>query len=81
MTSEYVLDEETNEMKLVKKKVNEKALPPNVDLLKMLFQQQDIVDEYEEMSDEELEQEKQRLLNELKEKNDDSRKGKSKGKV
>lgn len=68
-------------MKLVKKKVNEKALPPNVDLLKMLFQQQDIVDEYEEMSDEELEQEKQRLLNELKEKNDDSRKGKSKGKV
>lgn len=68
-------------MKLVKKKVNEKALPPNVDLLKMLFQQQDIIDEYEEMSDEELEQEKQRLLNELKEKNDDSRKGKSKGKV
>ena len=68
-------------MKLVKKKVNEKALPPNVDLLKMLFQQQDIVDEYEEMSDEELEQEKQRLLNELKEKNDDCRKGKSKGKV
>lgn len=76
-----MLDEETNEMKLVKKKVNEKALPPNVDLLKMLFQQQDNVDEYEEMSDEELEQEKQRLLNELKEKNDDCRKGKSKGKV
>ncbi len=72
-------------MKLVKKKVNEKTLPPNVDLIKIIFQQ--IRDEqnkeldYDKLTDEELEKERVRLLKELKEMENDSGKGKTKGKV
>ena len=79
------MDSETNEMKLVKKKVNEKSLPPNADLIKIIFQQ--IRDEqnkeldYDRLTDEELENERQRLLKELKEMENDSRKGKSSNKV
>lgn len=68
-------------MKLVKKKVNEKSLPPNVDLIKIIFQQirddQNKELDYDKMSDEELEKERQRLLKELKEMENDSRKSKS----
>lgn len=79
------MDSETNEMKLVKKKVNEKSLPPNADLIKIIFQQ--IRDEqnkeldYDKLTDEELEKERVRLLKELKEMENDSGKGKTKGKV
>lgn len=79
------MDNKTNEMKLVKKKVNEKTLPPNVDLIKIIFQQ--IRDEqnkeldYDKLTDEELEKERVRLLKELKEMENDSGKGKTKGKV
>ena len=72
-------------MKLVKKKVNEKSLPPNADLIKIIFQQ--IRDEqnkeldYDRLTDEELENERQRLLKELKEMENDSRKSKSSNKV
>lgn len=55
-------------MKAVKQKVNEKCLPPNVDLLKLIYPH--LVDkkmDYESLTDEELENEKQRLLKELKE--------------
>ncbi len=80
-----MLDSETNEMKLVKKKVNEKSLPPNIDLIKIILQQikeeDDKKYDYDKMSDEELEQERQRLLKELKEMNNDSRKGKSSSKM
>ncbi len=72
-------------MKLVKKKVNEKSLPPNVDLIKIIFQQirddQNKELDYDKMSDEELEKERQRLLKELKEMENDSRKSKSSSKV
>ena len=72
-------------MKLVKKKVNEKSLPPNVDLIKIIFQQirddQNKESDYDKMSDEELEKERQRLLKELKEMENDSRKSKSSSKV
>ena len=72
-------------MKLVKKKVNEKSLPPNVDLIKIIFQQirddQNKELDYEKMSDEELEKERKRLLKELKEMENDSRKSKSSSKV
>lgn len=74
-TIEYVLDEETNEMKVVKKKVQEKNLPPNIDIIKLIYQH--LVEpktDYESMTDEELEQEKQRLLQQLKEKESVSRK-------
>ncbi len=72
-------------MKLVKKKVNEKSLPPNIDLIKMIFQQIKEDDEkkydYDKMTDEQLEQEKQRLLKELKEMKNDSRKSKDTSKM
>ncbi len=72
-------------MKLVKKKVNEKSLPPNIDLIKLIFQQIKEEDEkrydYDKMSDEELEKERQRLLLELKEMKSDSRKSKGSSKV
>lgn len=63
-----MLDDETGKMKIVKQKVNEKSLPPNVDLLKLIYPHmiEKKVD-YESLTDEELEQEKQRLLKELKE--------------
>ena len=69
ITTEYVLDEETGKMKVVKQKINEKCLPPNVDLLKIIYPH--LIEKktnYDELSDEELEKEKQRLLKELKEK-------------
>ncbi len=69
-TNEFVLDEETNKMKLVKQKVNEKVLPPNADIIK-LFYQHFFEEEksYESLTDEQLILEKQRLLKELEEEN------------
>ena len=81
-TTEYTLDEETGKLKIVKQKIQEKMLPPNVDLMKMLYQQ--IVEpknNFEELSDEELEKEKQRLLKELKEGANVGGKNKCKNKV
>ena len=49
--------------------MSEKNLPPNVDLLKLIYPH--LVNEktdFNKLTDEELEAEKQRLLNELKEK-------------
>lgn len=71
-TTEYAPDE-NGELKVVKQKVSEKIIPPNVDIIKLIYQS--LIDkkiDYNEMTDEELEAEKQRLLNELKEKKDDS---------
>ena len=68
VTTEYVVDEETGKMKVVKQKVNEKTIPPNVDLLKLLYSTvSQPKDDYEKMTDEELEREKIRLIKELKE--------------
>lgn len=69
-TSEYVRDDEGN-MVLTKQKVLEKTIPPNPDLMKLLYQKvNDITPEYENLSDEDLKKEKQRLLSLLKEEND-----------
>ena len=71
ITTEYVVDEETGQMKAVKQKINEKTIPPNVDLLKLLYSSsKQPEDDYEKMTDEELEKEKIRLIKELKEKED-----------
>lgn len=68
ITTEYVVDEETGKMKAVKQKINEKTIPPNVDLLKLLYAgSKQPEDDYEKMSDEDLEKEKMRLIKELKE--------------
>ena len=51
ITTEYVVDEETGKMKAVKQKINEKTIPPNVDLLKLLYAgSKQPEDDYEKMS-------------------------------
>jgi len=82
VTTEYCLDEETNKLKIVKQKVQEKTLPPNNDIIKLIYQ--NIVEEkvdYNKLTDEELEQEKQRLLKELRREEIASRKNQSKSKM
>ncbi len=68
ITTEYAIDEETGKLKIIKQKVSEKNLPPNVDLLKLVYPHlvEDKKD-FNKLTDEELEKEKQRLLKELKE--------------
>ena len=51
-------------------------MPPNPDIIKLIFNSTNS-DDYEKLTDEELIKEKERLLKELKEKND-SRKTKAK---
>ena len=54
-------------------------MPPNVDLLKMIYPQiEKNAMDYEKLSDEDLEKEKQRLLKELKESESVSGKNKCK---
>ena len=65
VTKEYVADD-NGEMKLVKKKVNEKMVPPSTDICKMLYSStKSEENKFKNMTDEELEKEKQRLLKEL----------------
>ena len=72
VVTEYSADEETGELKIVKQKINEKSVPPNVDILKLVYQHfAEETFDYNKLTDEELEKEKQRLLKELKEKNGD----------
>lgn len=52
---------EDGELKLVKKKVTKREIPPDIKAVKLLM------DGGEELTDEELEAEKQKLLNMLKE--------------
>ena len=81
ITSEYTKDNDTGELVMVKQKKVEKSIPPNADIIKLVYQQITNTQNYEELSDEDLDREKLRLLNELKEKESDSRKGKSKSKM
>ena len=62
-----MVDDETGDLKIVKQKISEKNLPPNVDLLKLIYPDLEKKQDYNQFSDEELEAEKQRLLKELKE--------------
>jgi hypothetical protein len=62
VTEEYLEGE--GEVKLVKRKVTKKNVPPDITAIKMLIETTNGISE---MSDEQLEQEKQRLLNLLKE--------------
>lgn len=65
VTKEYTADK-SGEMKLIKKKVNSKTLPPSVDVVKMIYTTNlDNTNKYKSMTDEELEKEKIRLLKEL----------------
>ena len=82
IVTEYAIDDETGELKIIKQKISEKCLPPNVDLLKLVYPH--LVEEkkdFNKLTDEELEKEKQRLLNELKEKEGVNSKSKFKNKM
>ena len=68
-------------MKLIKQKKVEKNIPPNTDIIKLIYQKAEDKTDYNQMSDEELEQTKQRLLKQLKEKTNDSSTSKNKSKV
>ena len=78
ITTEYVRDDETGEMVQVKQKICEKSVPPNTDIIKLIYQHlaEDKKD-YDSYTDEELEKEKIRLLKELKEKENGGRKNKT----
>ncbi len=66
IVEEYVSDGD-GEVRLSKKRVTKKNIPPDMAALKMLIEESVIP--VTELSDEELEREKERLLKELSEKN------------
>ena len=68
-TSEGVEEDavEDGELKLVKRKVTRRDIPPDIKAVKMLLDDEDI----SAMSDEQLESERQRLIKQLKEDFDD----------
>lgn len=67
--SEYVVSD--GELQLQKRKVTQKEVPPDMTAAKMLLELHS-ADPYEAMSETELEQEKNRLLEILKEKNNET---------
>ena len=63
VVEEYLSDDE-GEVKLVKKKITKKNVPPDITALKILIENQTPISN---MTDEELEKEKNRLIKALKE--------------
>ena len=61
VTEEYGVED--GQLKLVKRKETKKDIPPDLKAVKLLMEDKD----YSVLSDEELEQEKQKLLKRLKE--------------
>lgn len=67
VTKEFVANDH-GDLVLTKQKVNEKMMPPNIDIIKMIYSStKDSALRFQELSDEELEREKVRLLKKLKE--------------
>lgn len=82
VTTEYVYDEDKQELIISKQKVTEKTIPPNVDIIKLLYSNSTSKESrFDALTDEELEREKQRLLSILKEGNSGSRENSRKAKV
>lgn len=71
VVEEYVSNED-GDVKLTKKKITKKNVPPDLTALKMLIEQAEV--SVSEMSDEQLEQEKTRLLQLLNEFNEKEKK-------
>lgn len=72
VVAEYATDKD-GDMKMVKKKVSKKTLPPNTDIIKLFYSNsKDETSKYKDMTDDELEKEKHRLLLELKKENIDA---------
>ena len=82
VTEEYVADD-NGDMKLSKQKVSKKLVPPNTNILKMLFNKTETQSlSFDTWSDAELEKEKQRLLKLLKKgENDEYRANQSKNQM
>ncbi len=82
VVNEYVMDANGNKQ-LAKQKVSKKLVPPNTDILKMLYNKsENTTMSFEGWSDAELEKEKQRLLKILKKgENNEYRTDESKNKV
>ena len=81
IVTEYDVDDD-GKLKIVKQKVNEKNLPPNSDIIKLVYQHYtETKVDYDKFSDAELEKEKLRLLKELKESEGVGGKSKNKNKV
>ncbi len=70
ITEEYSSNDD-GEIRMVKRKVVSKNVPPDVSAVKLLYDSLQ-TDDITSMTDEELEKEKIRLLNLLKESNNDS---------
>ena len=68
VTEEYGVED--GELKLVKRKETKKDVPPDLKAVKLLMEDKD----YSVLSDEELEQEKQKLLKRLKEEEGETQK-------
>lgn len=71
IVEEYVSDD-AGDIKLTKKKVTQKNVPPDISAIKMLLDQTEI--SVSEMTDEQLEREKERLLKLLNEFNEKEKK-------
>lgn len=68
---EYVADDD-GKLKISKKKVNKKVFPPNSEVLKILFQLTNTnAADFSNLTDEQLQKEKRRLLKILKEMDQD----------
>ena len=61
---EYAQDDETKDLKLVKKKVTKKQLPPDIQAVRALIEISNLADSdtYVNMSDEELVKERDKLI-------------------
>ena len=88
VVEEYVIDKEDGERLILnKKKITKKNVPPDMTAVKALLQfyKVDKINNYNKMSDDELKNEKLRLLNKLKElqkgEENGTRKNKDKNKV
>lgn len=69
ITEEYGVED--GELKLVKRRETHKDIPPDLKAVKILMEEKD----YTALSDEELEREKNRLLKQLKEEEDEQKDG------
>ena len=69
VVEEYCHDSETDDLRLVKRKVTKKQLPPDIQAVRALLEYygDNCADEYSAMSDEELVKERDRLLKILRE--------------
>ncbi len=71
-TNEYIKDESDGQLKLIKQRIKTNTIPPSVDIIKLLINNQSLETDYSNLSNEQLLEEKQKLLKQLKEEDDDS---------